>query len=437
MFNYYFLLALRSLKRNMALTVLIIVAIGVGIGASMTALTMFRGMSADPLPQKSSRLFVPGLDSLGPKYHGRNGQYWLLLSYLDAKALIHEHLASRQAIMYFTGSVWTPANPQLQPYQVTTRATSADFFSMFDVPFKFGSAWSAAEDEASAEVVVLSKKLNERVFGGANSINRQLHYDNRDYRVIGVLDAWTPKPRFYQASDAMGGEVEELFLPFSTAIGQHLNPWDNNACPNEFNSTGGWDGFLRSECAWLRLWVELPDAAAAQRFRHFLEGYAAEQQHSGRFAWAPLPKLLNLREVLAYEQPVPDAIRLYSVVSFSFLLVCLINAVGLMLAKFMSRDAEVGVRRALGATRGTIFMQCLIETGVIGAAGGLLGLGLCMWGLAGIRALVVGPAVAYMYIDAGDVLIAVALAVAATLIAGLYPTWRMTQVQPALQLKVN
>jgi putative ABC transport system permease protein len=125
-------------------------------------------------------------------------------------------------------------------------------------------------------------------------------------------------------------------------------------------------------------------------------------------------------------------------VSFSFLLVCLINAVGLMLAKFMSRDAEVGVRRALGATRAAIFMQCLMETGVIGAAGGLLGLALCAWGLAGIRALVAGgPSVAYMYIDAGDVLIALALAVAATLIAGLYPTWRMTQVQPALQLKVN
>jgi hypothetical protein len=52
-FNYYFGLALRSLKRNVVLTVLMIAAIGVGIGASMTTLTLFRAMSDDPIPEKS------------------------------------------------------------------------------------------------------------------------------------------------------------------------------------------------------------------------------------------------------------------------------------------------------------------------------------------------------------------------------------------------
>jgi putative ABC transport system permease protein len=193
---------------------------------------------------------------------------------------------------------------------------------------------------------------------------------------------------------------------------------------------------LHSECVWLRLWVELPSAAQTERYRRFLAGYGAEQQRSGRFRWPPSPGLLNVRELLAFEQPVPPEIRLYGVVSFGFLLVCLVNAVGLLLAKFMSRSSDVGVRRALGATQIAIFTQCLIETGVIGLAGGLLGLGFCLLGLAGIRSLVSGPTVRFMYVDGGDILIALGLAVTATLLAGLYPTWRATRVQPAWQLKI-
>ena len=55
MLSYYLSLAFRSLKRSVVLTVLVIAAIGVGIGASMTTLTVFRAMDSDPIPQKSSR----------------------------------------------------------------------------------------------------------------------------------------------------------------------------------------------------------------------------------------------------------------------------------------------------------------------------------------------------------------------------------------------
>ena len=44
---------------------------------------------------------------------------------------------------------------------------------------------------------MLSKELNERVFGGANSVGSTLRFDNADYRVIGVLDAWQPVPYFF------------------------------------------------------------------------------------------------------------------------------------------------------------------------------------------------------------------------------------------------
>jgi putative ABC transport system permease protein len=124
-------------------------------------------------------------------------------------------------------------------------------------------------------------------------------------------------------------------------------------------------------------------------------------------------------------------------VSFSFLLVCLLNAMGLMLAKIMGRAGDIGVRRALGANRRAIFAQCLIEAGVVGLAGGLLGLALTGLGILGLRSLLTNEVNRLTHFSLSNVAIAVTLSVIATILAGLYPTWRAAQVQPAWQLKAQ
>jgi putative ABC transport system permease protein len=103
----------------------------------------------------------------------------------------------------------------------------------------------------------------------------------------------------------------------------------------------------------------------------------------------------------------------------------------------MGRSGDIAVRRALGASRGAIFMQCLTETAVVGLAGGLLGLGLTSLGLFGLRALLSDEISRLSSLDAVDITIAVVLAVVATTLAGLYPTWRATRIQPAWQLKAQ
>ena len=117
-----------------------------------------------------------------------------------------------------------------------------------------------------------------------------------------------------------------------------------------------------------------------------------------------------------------------------FLLLCLVNTIGLLLAKFSVRASEVGIRRALGATRRDIFRQFLIETGVIGLAGGVLGLLLAFGALAVVsqQSEELGT-VAHM--DIPMLLLTFAMSVAAALLAGLLPTWRACQVTPAIQLK--
>jgi putative ABC transport system permease protein len=440
MFTYYFGLAIRSLKRNIVLTVLMIAAIGVGIGASMTTLTVFRAMDRDPIPQKSRRLFAVQIDNWGPNSKsivpGDAEHFQPQISYTDAIALMNASAAHRQSAMYVTGAAVTPSNPDMLPFQVQIRATYTDFFTMFETPFLFGGSWTAEEDKAHADVVVISHKLNNKLFDGKNSIGKMLRLDDRDYRVVGVLGVWEPTPRFYDLNNDIYGESAEVYLPFTRAIEAQMPSWGNSNCNGDLGQPG-WEGRLRSECVWIQFWAELPTSADVEHYRSFLNNYASEQQRAGRFTWPAHTRIRDVREWLVYQHAVSDEVRILVLVSFSFLLVCLLNAMGLMLAKIMGRAGDIGVRRALGASRRTIFGQCLIEAGVVGLAGGLLGLLLTALGLAGLRSLLSEQVTRLTHFSPSDISIAVILAVVASTLAGLYPTWRAAQVQPAWQLKAQ
>jgi putative ABC transport system permease protein len=437
MFTYYVRLGLRSLRRNAVLTALMIAAIAVGIGASMTTLTVFRAMSGDPIPQKSDQLFAAQIDDRGPSKDPGQSEDGLedQLSYIDAMALMKAHAARRQSAMFLTRLSLRPPDPGQKPLKVLARAAYADFFPMFDVPFEFGGPWTAADDESRASMVVITRETNDRLFGGANSVGKTIRLDNELYTVRGVLDDWHPTPQFYDVNTSPFGGSDEVFLPFNRAIDKHMAAVGHTSCYAV--SPVGWEAFLQSDCVWLQFWVELPNAAAAHKYRAFLNNYASEQQRLGRFNWPPHTQLRDVMRWLSYRHVVPGDVNILLLVSFGFLLVCLLNAMGLMLAKIMGRTADIGVRRALGASRRAIFTQCLIETGVVGLAGGVFGLALTGLGLSAARSLLPKDFVALAHLDGEDVAIAVLLGIVATVVAGVYPTWRAAHVQPAWQLKAQ
>jgi putative ABC transport system permease protein len=109
MFTYYLELAMRSLKRSPGLTVLMMLAIGFGVAASMTTWSVFRGVSGDPIPWKSSKLFVPQIDMWGPGQHGGNHEPPDALDYADAMALMRDHRAARQSAIYLISPSVIPA----------------------------------------------------------------------------------------------------------------------------------------------------------------------------------------------------------------------------------------------------------------------------------------------------------------------------------------
>jgi putative ABC transport system permease protein len=441
MLGYYLQLALRTLRRNVVLTSLIIAAVGVGIGAYMTVLTVLIAMSGDPIPDKSDKLFVPQIDVWGPSTRpkGESGETRLppQFTYRDVTAFMQAHMAPRQAAMYPVGLDATP--PSGIPFSQGGRATYRDFFAMFEVPFQSGAPWSVQDEADRADVVVLSKTLAARLFPHSSAVGQTVSLGGRLYRVTGVVDAWSPMPRFYDVVNANAfGSVEDFFIPFTTAIGHQMQTDGNYNCATL--PASGWSGKLSGECIWFGFWAELPDAAAVRKYTQYLINYSAEQRRLGRFHWPPLVHVSNVRQWLDLMHVIPNEVRVNSLLAFGFLAVCLVNAVGLMLARFSARVNEFGVRRALGATKADIFLQCLMETGVVGVLGGILGLALTALGLAGNRASLgslAQTATRLTHLDPAVMALTVALAVGATLCSGLYPTWRATRVQPAGQLKAQ
>ncbi len=441
MFSYYLSLALRGLRRNPILTALVIIAIGVGIGTSMTMLTILRAMSGDPIPQKSTQLFAPQIDNWGPVNGSGPGAARTddrlpdALTYMDATALMRAHAAKRQAAMYELQLSLIPPDPRQAAFEIPVRATYADFFAMFDVPFRYGGPWSAADDAAHAPRVVITRALNDRLFGGINSLGKTLRLGDEDYTVAGVIADWAATPRFYDLGFDAFGDSEQAFVPFTNSMDyQAAHVGVRVTCGRNVIGSG-LQALLHTECVWIQFWVELPTRSDVRHYRQFLLNYTAAQRQSGRFTWPSRIALRDVPQWLTYHHVVNGDVRLLVAVSFGFLAVCLLNAMGLLLVKFLGRSGSLGVRRALGAARGALFAQCLMEAAMIGLGGGLLGLTLTKLGLASSTGLLPETSTALTRLDGADVAIAIALAVGATLLAGLYPTWRAARVPPVQYLK--
>jgi putative ABC transport system permease protein len=436
MFAYYLNLALRSLKRNPALTALMVVAIGFGVAASMITYSVFRAVSGNPIPDKSAQLFTPQIDSWGPQQN-LQGEPPQALNYVDAMALMHAHAAKRQTLLYPMQLPVMPGGQRSLPIKANGYAVYGDFFPMFEVPFRYGGGWDSTQDQSRAPVVVLSEEFNRKLFGGANSLGREINLDGHDYRIVGVTRHWNPVPRFYDLFGRNGFEQPaDFYMPFTRALDLRIGTAGNNSCRGKL-SLGGWDAYLQSNCVWITPWVELDNPTEVARYRNFLQGYSADQQRAGRFGWAPNVRLRDVTQWLAYMRVVPPESRVSLMVALGFFLICLVNTVGLLLAKFMRRASEIGVRRALGASRREIYVQFLIEAGTVGVAGGLLGLLLTAVGVSGVG-LLFRPEIARLaHVDLSLVALTLAVAIVATVIAAFYPTWRAAHVQPAWHLRTN
>jgi putative ABC transport system permease protein len=437
MFLYNVRIGLKSLRRNPILTVLLIGAIALGICVSTTFIALRHILEKDPLPGRSQNLFYVRLDNWDPAraYNADDPKSLpVMISYRDMRELMKSGIPTHQTGTYRASMFAHPDARAGRPFNADIRMAFSDFFTMFDVPFQYGGAWDKAADAKPEQVVILDQEMNQKLFGGANSVGRTVRFDERDYKVVGVIGDWKPSFRFYDLTQGPV-PVEGVFMPFNLTPVLQLNTagnsdgWKGQAEPT-------YESFLASEQTWIELWVELPTAAKQQAFRDFTDNYVREQKKLGRFLRPLHTEVTAMPDLFKEFQIVPPAIKGMSIVSVLFLIVCSLNLVGLLLGKFLARVPEVSVRRALGASRFQVFWQHVVECELVGIVGGALGLALSL-GMLQLIGHVVPQNTIKVGLDGEMVLISIFLSLVAGLLAGIYPSWRVCSVAPAMQLKVQ
>jgi putative ABC transport system permease protein len=441
MFLYNLRIALLSLRRNSVLSAVIVGGIALGIAVATLFSTMRHVLAKDPVPGKSSALHYVRMDNWDPlkPYPGDDPtRPPTQITYQDMVSLMRSDIPVRQSGM-LKANLYVFPDPRVgRPTKQLTRLCFADFFPMFEVPFRYGGPWARHADQGPEPVVVLSEELNDTVFGGANSVGRMLRIEAREFKVVGVLDRWRPPVKFYDVTQLAVQAPEAMYLPFNflrpmkiQTVGNR-DGWKSAPAP-------GLEGLLASESCWIQMWVELPTREKVEAYKSFVDAYVIEQKKTGRF-----PRPLNNRVTpmmawLKEQRVVPNEINALTVVSLLFLAVCSLNLMGLLLGKFLARAPEIGVRRALGARRRDVFVQHVIECEVVGVIGGVLGILLSLAGLAWMNGWVKTLLTRddFFRLDLPMALFAIFLSLLAGLVAGLYPAWRVCRVPPAMHLKLQ
>ncbi len=436
MLAYHVRIAWKSLKRNPVLSALLVGGIALGIGVSTAFVTTYYVLGQDPIPSKSSRLFHVQMDAWSPSGPFKDNtpeEPPDQLTYQDAVTITQSDIPTFKIATFKAELNVRSLDPTKRPLRADVRLCSGDFFRMFEVPFAYGGPWDEAADRNAESVVVLDHETNLRLFGGGNSVGETLLVDGLSFTVAGVLQPWRPRIKFYDVSGSDFGAPESLYIPFNLVRPMEIQTAGNSSSWNSYPGNAFAD-LLASEVVWVQAWVQLDDSAQKEAYQGFLDAYATEQRALGRFERPLNNRLRDVNEWLAVSEVMPDEAKAMLVIALLFLVVCSVNLIGILMGKFLARAPEVGVRRALGASRGSVFVQHLIECELIGLLGGALGLGLSVGTLELINSWM-GTIEGGFTLDANMVGAGVLLSVAAGLIAGLYPSWRICRVAPAAYLK--
>jgi putative ABC transport system permease protein len=378
--------AARTLRKTPMFTVVAVLALALGIGATTTMLSVVRAVLVDPLAYSDAdRLAVILHDGRNPA-SPRNFNDW------RAQTRSFSDMAAAE---YWSPDLTSGDNPT----QVPALRITSGMLPMLGVAPLLGRVFSAAEEQPGNDhVIVLGYGLWQRMFAGRRDVlGSTISLDGSIYTVIGVM------PKSF------------VFAPFWSTNAQL---WAPLALGNRLN-----DG--RS----LRIFARLAPGVTFERARADLGAVTAalEAKDPGtdrNVVLTPLKEKVvgNIRTPL---------LTLLVAVAFVLLTACA-NVAHMLLARAAARQRELSLRTALGATRARLVAQMFVESVLLALVGGGAGFALAAWG---IHALVAAspaiiPRVASVTLDRGVLAIAVALSAATVIVFGLLPALRATRVDP-------
>jgi len=338
--------ALRAMRRNPAFTATALAALAIGIGANSAIFSVIDAVLLKPLvypdPDHIAYFFVT--TPAGPSYGASATKF----NELRKQTSIFQDVSAYE----FNGAQLNVTGGAL-PEQIHGIRVSEAYFRLFGAPVIQGRTFTGDEDRPNGDrVVVISYGLWQRRFGGdPGQIGQTISLGGAAWTVIGVLG-----PKFDTGLDT----PPDVWLPFQ------IDPASNDNA-QYFNIAA-------------RLKPNVTFAQATARLQR------ASLEFRERF-----PNIMGPRDSFAvqplYEGIVsdvrPSLLVLAGAVSFVLLIACA-NVANLLLVRASGRKREMAIRAAVGASRGRIMRQLLIESVVLSIAGGGLGL---TAGLLGVRTL--------------------------------------------------
>jgi putative ABC transport system permease protein len=270
-----------------------------------------------------------------------------------------------------------------------------------------GRSFTYTEDQAGARVVIINDKLAETLFGDSDPIDKHILVDGVDFAVIGLYH-YTASPMGTPTS-AGGGDSPKAIIPLETGR-RHLRIW-----------VGG-NNLIVKPLAGVLVDEAVDDVTAYLRGRRGLKPGAR-----ATFDIVTQDKLLA-----TYNKLFGTFFVVGIALSSVGLLVGGVGVIAIMMISVTERTREIGVRKALGATRGTILWQFLVEAVTLTAIGAAIGL------LGGVAVAItvrnVWPAIPAST-PASAILSALAASALTGVLFGMLPAVRAARLDPVAALR--
>lgn len=436
MIKYFIWLAVQSYLREKWMLAMLVSTLAIGIAACTTAAVLYFALNAESVRGISNDLHVVTMDARSVQ-DPKNPEYDRPLSYLgldDAKELLRSGMPDKmlglaQSLQLISengtngneltsGLIVLGGNPALLGFDLVA-----------------GRTWSSDELDSRAPVALIDRDVAQKFFGGMQAVGRNIKIGEGVFRVIGIYSTWTPRTQFldvYRNPVRVAGVSESFLVPVDAALERGVGPFNSGRCHKQFDTT--FQTVALAGCRWIEVWAGLNSPAEVGLFNDLLANYARHGRESGRFAYDPQPRLFSSVDWMDENGVIPSYVAATAALTVGFLALSVANAVGMMLARFNRRRLDFGIRRTLGASKRHIFVQAIVESGLIGVIGGAISLPLTALGIALIRMqqidfapLVSLHPVEVLWVSLGAVLIGVVI--------GIIPAWRVCQVAPSLAVK--
>jgi len=413
----------KSLRRDPWFTVVMVLSQALSVSIFVTALTTAqRYTNTGEVPGDVFRVEGQRDNTLMRFYGGSQFEIFgeFTANYVTVPmvhTLAATGLATASTVNFVAVMVGGPADRA--PDRLPARFCDADMFQLLNVDFRYGGPFTRADERAAppAPVVVLSDLLNEKLYGGADSVGRTLRIAGRDFRVVGVMRRRTGRMSLLDYG-VPPESMANVVIPFAFADQLRPVPWISwPPAP----AGAGWRTIADSASGVTEYWVRLPSEEARTRFAAALSGVGPQ--------W----KLHSAQEIARRFSKPPPPYRVFVILTLVVMEVSVINLMRMLLAKATSRAAEIGIHRALGAGRNVIFSRQLLEGVLVSMVGSGLGVVLAVPTVSMFDRLIPDMPIR-LAVTPTVVGIALLICLLAGLVSGIYPAWRIASVPPTRYL---